>query len=44
MCTHSPSIATGYEDFMINISPEFISSRDDDNHKDSEEMEEDESL
>ncbi|WP_313471294.1 AAA family ATPase [Atlantibacter hermannii] len=44
VCTHSPSIATGYEDFMINISPEFISSRDDNNHKDSEEMEEDESL
>ncbi|WP_432793794.1 AAA family ATPase [Escherichia coli] len=44
VCTHSPSIATGYEDFMINISPEFISSRDNDNHKDSEEMEEDESL
>ncbi|MEH4624801.1 AAA family ATPase [Phytobacter diazotrophicus] len=44
VCTHSPSIATGYEDFMINISPEFISSQDNDNHKDSEDMEEDESL
>jgi predicted ATP-binding protein involved in virulence len=44
VCTHAPSIANGYEDFMIEISPEFISSRDNDFHKDSEDMEEDESL
>ncbi|HEJ7892233.1 TPA: AAA family ATPase [Serratia liquefaciens] len=44
VCTHAPSIANGYQDFMIEISPEFISSRDNDFHKDSEDMEEDESL
>ncbi|MDY1000133.1 AAA family ATPase [Pantoea agglomerans] len=27
VCTHSPSIATGYEDCMISINPEFVSSR-----------------
>ncbi|MFE4112475.1 AAA family ATPase [Kosakonia sp. YIM B13611] len=27
VCTHSPSIATGYEDCMILINPEFVSSR-----------------
>ncbi|WP_349886591.1 AAA family ATPase [Pantoea ananatis] len=27
VCTHSPSIATGYEDCMISIEPEFVSSR-----------------
>ncbi|VEJ54962.1 AAA family ATPase [Pragia fontium] len=39
ICTHSPSIATGYEDKMIPISPQFVSSL---NGKVSSEFEEEE--
>ncbi|MBL5906021.1 AAA family ATPase [Serratia fonticola] len=39
VCTHSPSIATGYEDCMILIDPEFVSTRQKNNDIDFDEDE-----